>query len=208
VAWEPLNRAQAKRAADGLPVREIGAYVGSSGRIVIANVDSGHVRWATSSGIAPEQLTWSSDRRLLMATGPGGVTVYEPAKSTDPVSVGFGAQSPVTSATFIPGTHRIVAAFRVPDGTGHAVSRVVTGAAGVKLFLNRTLFSSRARIGDLVASPDGRWLLVPEPGKDRWAFVRISDGHMKVAGNISRQFDPGASGPVAFPHAEGWCCGP
>jgi hypothetical protein len=132
--------------------------------------------------------------------------VYDPAKSANPVSVGFGSESPVSSATFVPGTHRIVAIFRVPDGSGHAVSRVVTGPAGVKLFLSHTLLSTRERLTDLVPSPDGRWLLTAEPARDRWIFVRTTDGRMKVATNIAHQFDPGASGPVSFPHAEGWCC--
>jgi|1186.fasta_scaffold01454_1 hypothetical protein len=206
LAWEPLSPARASQASQDVSVPELAAYVESSGRIVIANVDSGQIRWSTSPGIGPDHLSWSSDGKLLLATGPAGIAAYDPAKSANPVSVGFGSESPVSSATFVPGTHRIVAIYRVPDGAGHAVSRVVTGPAGVKLFLSHTLLSTRERLTDLVPSPDGRWLLTAEPARDRWIFVRTTDGRMKVATNIAHQFDPGASGPVSFPHAEGWCC--
>jgi len=209
VAWEPLSRAGAGRVAQGLPVPELLAYAKTDGQIAVIDVDTGAVQWTARapSHSIPRELVWSSDGKLLLAVSRKGLSTYEPARSRDPIAAGYGAAASISAATFIPGTHRIAAAVRVPSAPGRTVSEVRYGRADAKLFLSNRLLARRGPFTDLVPSPDGRWLLVAEPGADRWLFVRPADGRVKVATNISRQFDPGATGPVAFPRIDGWCCG-
>ena len=162
--------ASAARVAQGLPVPELLAYAKRDGRIVVIDVDTGAVQWTARppSHSIPHALVWSSDGQLLLAVGRNGLSTYEPARSPDPIAAGYGPAASISAATFIPGTHRIAAAVRVPSGPGRIVSEVRYGRADAKLFLSDRLIARRGPFTDLVASPDGRWLLVAEPRADRW----------------------------------------
>jgi WD40-like Beta Propeller Repeat len=69
----------------------------------------------------------------------------------------------------------------------------------------RVIFSSRGRLTGPTWSPDGEWLLVGWPEADQWLFVRTDrPGRVVAFDRISEEFDPGATGPSAFPRASGW----
>jgi hypothetical protein len=53
----------------------------------------------------------------------------------------------------------------------------------------RTLFRTTGTLGQIVASPDGRWLLVTWPEADQWLFVRVRDGRVRAIANIAEQLD-------------------
>lgn len=53
----------------------------------------------------------------------------------------------------------------------------------------RTLFRTTGTLGQVVPSPDGRWLLVTWPEADQWLFVRVRDGRVRAIGNIAEQLD-------------------
>jgi hypothetical protein len=59
----------------------------------------------------------------------------------------------------------------------------------------RVLFSTTGRLGQVVPSPDGRWLLVTWPEADQWLFVPTNGGRVRAVGNISAQL--GSGFPVA-----------
>ena len=50
------------------------------------------------------------------------------------------------------------------------------------------------------------------PRADQWVFIRAGRApgapieRLRAVGNISRQFDPGGSGPAEFPGLSEWCC--
>ena len=44
------------------------------------------------------------------------------------------------------------------------------------------------------------------PAADQLIFIRVADRKVVAVSNVSREFDPGAVGPVAFPRIAGWCC--
>jgi hypothetical protein len=133
------------------------------------------------------KLQWSSDGKLLLAFAPKALRVYDsngrvvarddPSDATRDVD-----------ATFLPGTHEV------------AVLRL--HGASTSLFMlssGRNLFSAGA-LRQVVASPDGRWLLVTWPAADQWVFVRVAAPHtIRAYSQIRQQF-----GRRTFPEVSGW----
>jgi hypothetical protein len=64
------------------------------------------------------------------------------------------------------------------------------------------IFSGAGRFGDVVWSPDGRWLLLSWPSADQLLFIRSTGVRRLLAySNVTEQF-----GGRAFPELRGWCC--
>jgi hypothetical protein len=144
--------------------------------------------WRAPFDAAPTRLEWSSDGKQLLAVSPFRLRVYDRrghvVAQDDPSDATMDAD-----ATFLPSTHR-VAVIRV-HGAQSDVFELGTG---------RTIFRSTGAFRQLVASPDGRWLLVTWPTANQWVFVRTGGPQRIVAvAQITRQF--GGSARVA-----GWCC--
>jgi len=144
--------------------------------------------WRAPFDAAPTKLEWSSDGKQLLAVSPFRLRVYDGrgrvVAQDDPSDATMDAD-----AAFVPGTHR-VAVIRV-HGAQSDVFELGTG---------RTIFRSTGAFRQLVASPDGRWLLVTWPTANQWVFVRTGGPRRIVAvAQITRQF--GGSARVA-----GWCC--
>jgi hypothetical protein len=71
----------------------------------------------------------------------------------------------------------------------------------------RRLFSALGRLGEVVYSPDGRWLLLAWRSADQWLFLNPAHPRRVVAvSDVAAQFDPGTTSPAAFPKVAGWCC--
>ncbi len=64
----------------------------------------------------------------------------------------------------------------------------------------RVVFRGTGVFGQVVPSPDGRWLLVTWPTADQWVFLRLHPRKIVGASRISAQFG-------GFPRVGGWCCG-
>jgi hypothetical protein len=101
--------------------------------------------------------------------------------------------------------------------SGRDVAAVLTTRAGTRGELlsfgpreaPRRLFSGLGRLDEVVYSPDGRWLLLTWRSADQWLFLNPArPGRVVAVSDISAQFDPGATSPVAFPRVAGWCCPP
>jgi hypothetical protein len=112
-----------------------------------------------------------------------------------------------------PAGMRVQAGALAPDGKQvTAVVSTRSGAQSEVLLLGpggekRRLFAGLGRFGDVVYSPDGRWLLVPWRSADQWLFLSLAHPRRIVAiSDISRQFDPGTTSPPRFPSVAGWCC--
>jgi hypothetical protein len=133
------------------------------------------------------KLQWSSDGKLLLAFAPTALRVYDargrvvarddPSDATQDVD-----------ATFLPGTHE-VAVLRL-HGASTSVFMLSSG---------KSLFSAGG-LRQVVASPDGRWLLVTWPAADQWVFVRVAAPHtIRAYSEIRQQFGRGT-----FPEVSGW----
>jgi WD40 repeat protein len=170
--------------------------------IVLVDVDSGReLRRIRPQGRVRE-LAWSpTGRRLVVAVDGGGIGLYfgdgrfvrmlhgDESREVAALSVAPDSRS-VAFTDLDPGTGRsrvVVAPFR-------GASRVVTTVAG--------------RLSEVAWSPNGRWLVAAWPRADQWLFLRVSEEGPRIVAvsNVSREFDPGATGPGDFPRVAGWCC--
>ena len=169
------------------------AFATTRGRVKVLNADACSLRWASPPGPVPTRLMWSSDGTRLLALEPHSVRVFDAhGKAIERDDTSDGTRD--TDATFLPGTTNLA----VVQARG-AQSDVLLLGSG------RSLFHVAGQLGQIVASPDGRWLLVAWPDADQWIFVPVSasghGGRVRAIANVSAQFRS-----QTFPRIEGWCC--
>ena len=170
------------------------ALVESSGAVLVYRVDSCTLLWRARAGGRPTKLEWSTDGRFLLAFARYGLRVFDArgrvVAQDDPSDATWD-----TDATFLPGTDEV------------AVVRVHGAQSDVFLLRSRTprtLFHVAGALGQLVVSPDGRWLIVAWPDADQWVFLRIRGARsVRAVANVSAQFRS-----QSIPRIEGWCCAP
>ena len=170
-------------------LREL-AYASAS-EVRVQDVQTGRAVWRANRGPAEPVLaiSWSGDGKRLLVLAGHALRVYDEhgrlVRRDDPAD---GTAN--IDATFLPGTHQI------------AVIRVHGAQSDVFLLgSGRSVFRVAGRLGQVVASPDGRWLLVGWPDADQWVFVPVSGGRVRAIANVSTQFRS-----RSFPRIEGWCC--
>jgi dipeptidyl aminopeptidase/acylaminoacyl peptidase len=141
------------------------------------------------------QLAWAPGGGRLLAVTATGIRVLGPDGRTHRTA---GA----------PDTARIGSAAWLPDGRAFAVVRQTAETGEVVLVRGgreRVLLALPARLGDVRASPDGRWLLLAAPDAGQWLLVRTSgSAHLTALSRVGRQFDPGGRGAAPLPRVEGW----
>ncbi|MGH2992844.1 MAG: WD40 repeat domain-containing protein [Solirubrobacterales bacterium] len=184
--------------------RHLLTYADRNGRVRLVNADSGRELWASARITTEiESLEWSADGRSLLVLTSSFFVVLD--ESGDSIAKGPTGE-PATAAAFSPQSGRIALVRRstgkAPPGRSELVLLDVDG------FGERRLFDGPGRFTDVTWSPDGEWLLLSWRDADQWLFIRPSDERVVAVSNISRQFDPGASDPRAFPRVSGWCCSP
>jgi WD40 repeat protein len=181
------------------------AYVDADHRVRVVDVDTGRQLWrSTPIGGPIESIDWSADGRDLIVLS----SVYFVVLGPDGESITKGAVGSANGG----GTAEAVAVSPAGDKIALA-RRTLTGTSEVVLFTlhdglltDHRLLAKPGVFTDLAWSPDGAWLLVPWRDADTWLFSRPADRKVIAYADISRQFAPGSSGPVAFPHPAGWCC--
>jgi hypothetical protein len=162
------------------------AYTTTRGRVYVLDADRCSLSWRSAPFAAPRLLAWSSDGRRLALVTANKLVVFAGWRPTVRFMRG------ITSAAFAPG--------------GHALAAVQRGS--VLLFDGddlrakpKRVFAAAALLGQVVWSPDGRWLLATWPSADQWLFVRSSGGKLLANSHITEQFGGGS-----FPSLTGWCC--
>jgi len=143
----------------------------------------------------PFALVWTSDGERLVAVSRNTLTVFD---ARGGLILRHELAGRAASAAVNPRTHTIAVALRL-RGTDR--SEVFTFSLDRKSAAQRRLFAGVGTFGDLVWSPNGRWLLVAWQDADQWVFVR-SDRTPRIdaVANVSEQFGG------TFPRIEGWCC--
>jgi hypothetical protein len=150
------------------------AYADLRGHVWALVPDTGHVVFRTPVGARPRRLQWSKDGSRLLVVRARALDVYDARGRRVSHRVG-----------------RFVDAAFVGDSIAALSPHAVTLGT-------RVLFRTTGRLGRVVPSPDGRWLLVTWPVADEWLFVPTSKGRrLRAVANIAEQLG-GASQP------EGW----
>jgi WD40 repeat protein len=171
------------------------AYV-SAGTVVLRNADTGRTLWRTPVPFPATGLTWSSDGKLLAVRSSKRIVLLGANGMTQRVISTLGSH--FSGAEFEPGTHRLAATMRL------------TGRSEVRLFdidhpgEARLLFAGPGVFGDMVWSPDDRWLLVGWPTADQWVFLHGARVH--AVSNIREQFPRNDHRGPRLEFDQRWCC--
>jgi len=197
-AWRPLSEpVPAGQVAIG-PRTNVLAYADRRGRVTLRDTDSDRVLWRSHRYGAPiRALEWSADRRrLLVRTASAAQFLDARGRAISRV------KWPTSGASISPDNRRTAFIRRAKRGRSDVLITRRYGSGPP-----RRVLSKRGRITNPTWSPDGKWLLVAQPGADQWLFIRPSRPvRVKAFANISRQFDPGAARQPSFPRISGWCC--
>jgi hypothetical protein len=206
-AWRPIAHPSPDPIQSGPGVNVL-AYVDADNRIVVLDTDTSQTLWTSAPQPRPFALAWSSDGSELIAATRHAIYSYA-GSGLAAVSRPHTDRS-IRSAEFLPETHQLILALQAQftDSSAAATSTIVTDRPEQKSFPDNSLFAARGRLGEAVPSPDGTSILVTRPQADRWIFIRAQGGGrvLRATDDVSHQFDPKATGPVAFPHVQGWCC--
>ncbi|MEA2291264.1 MAG: hypothetical protein QOF17_284, partial [Solirubrobacteraceae bacterium] len=200
-----LDRPLAPRAAAVAPAwRPLAAhelaYVAGGGAVVVRDADSGRVLWRRAVAGRVRQLAWAPDGRRLLALTPTAAWVLD-------------AHGAVRRVAAMPAGVRAVRAAWLPSGRAFAVVRSGPGARASEAVLlparggggARRVLAMPGRLTDVLASPDGRRLLLGAPDADQWLLVPAGgSGRITALSGVARQFDPGGSRAAAPPRPAGW----
>lgn len=194
-SWMPL----------GLP--EL-AYVDGSGRLRIAESESGRGLGAAPALPGVVEVEWGDGGRALLEASRGAVRVraVRVEKLTEGIGVGgtrrlaLPVRARVTDAAISP-HGRTVAVLLSERRAGRTRSMVwLFGRHGT-----HELLTVPGRLSELAFSPRGDRLLVAWPEADEWLFLPLGHGSGRAVGDVSAAFAPGRR-TAAFPLVEGWCC--
>ncbi len=178
--------------------RNILAFVGEDNAIHALDVESGRPLWRSATiGGGIQSIQWSSSGRLLVLARSFFVILDQRGRAIAKGPTGGSAEA----AALAPDGRTLALARRRPVGSELMV--VSLGSQGVAF---RRVFAGPGRFGDVTWSPDGSWVVLGWRDADQWLFIRPADRKVVAVAGISRQFAPGASGPVGFPRVVGWCC--
>ena len=169
-------------------------YVDPRGRVRLVDADSRKTLWTTRAASQPLTVAWM----------PGGHTAVELTARS--LRIFHARDGTLFKAIPLPaGEHRLAL-----SPTGPAA---VTSPGGILLIHPqhpwiepRQIFRGEGAFGDLVWSPDGRWLLAAWTAADQWVFVKLgirssAVERVQAVSSIAKQFH--ARRGFAF---GGWCC--
>ncbi len=221
-AWRPIADPTSAEIQEGPGVNVL-AYVDAENRIVVLDTDTGETLLTSPPEPRPSELIWSADGKQLVAVTHRAFYMYR--GSARPVISSVPPGQTIHSAAAAPDSHRVIASIRTPTpgkvrgtspttrldrkltGLGRTHGTIVAGRVGTGTFSGHPLFSAPSPLGEAVPAPDGTAILVAWPDADQWLFVSADGaGKLHAIDDVSRQFDPQATGPVAFPSVVGWCC--
>jgi Tol biopolymer transport system component len=178
------------------------SYVSLDGTLRTVEPESGRTAFALDPEARVLGLAWADDGARLLVTTPRGVQVRDAAGRAvwrEAAPQGWS----VRLAAISPDGERVAAVITSASGRESALD--LLGPGGER----RRLFAGLGRFGEVLYSPDGRWLLLAWRSADQWLFLNPARPQRVVAiSDISAQFDPGTTAPPSFPSVAGWCCPP
>ncbi len=197
-AWKPLSEPLPPGQVAIGPRTNVLAYADRRGRVTVRDVDADRVLWRSHPYSLPIRgLEWSPDRqRLLVRTASFAQFLDARGRPTGRVPW------PTLGASISPDSRRTAFIRRATGGRSDVLITRRDGSGPPRRVLSRS-----GRITDPTWSPNGEWLLVARRDADQWLFIRPSRPvRVDAVANVSRQFNPGATGQPPFPRISGWCC--
>jgi hypothetical protein len=170
-------------------------------RVVLRDADDGRVVWRTEPIAGVRQLAWSPGGRRLLVVSEDGVWILRAdghvAAVAPPVA---GTQ--VRRVAWLPAARRF--AILYDDSVGSRSDVVLARTARPRAGA-RALLAVPGRLTGLIASPDGRWLLLRAPAARQWLLVRTAGpGRLTALSRVGHQFDPGGGGRAPTPRPLAW----
>jgi hypothetical protein len=176
-AWQPASHAL--------------AYVNPAGNIVVRNVDRPAHFAVIRTRLAPRQLQWTPDGRLLVAVGPHTIGIFS-QRGPQLRRIDAGGSAIAASSVSPDGKHIAFIDMR----TGQSSLQVTGTRAGP----TRVIFKGVGTFTDVVWAPDGRALLLDWSSANQWLFIHSVQVKRVVAvSNIRANFGE-------EPSLAGWCC--
>lgn len=174
------------------------AYLTKALRLSVLDSDTGRIVWSAPGAVATRELVWSADGRRLLAVSAAAIRVYTAAGDLV-ASIATPAGAPALDGDLSPDGHTLAL---VLGGSGSDVALVDLAARAP---MPRRVLAG-VGLGQVLWSPDGRWLLVTWPAANQWVFVRLMGApRIAAVSRISQQFSAAGRNP-GFPTLDGWCC--
>jgi hypothetical protein len=140
------------------------AYADVHGRVWALEPQTGRALFSTQTGAQPLKIAWSPDGRRLLVLRAHSLDLY----GADGRRIAHSSGRFVDAA-FVGGRLAVLSTHGVALG-------------------GRTLFRTTGRLHQVVASPDGRWLVVTWPQADQWLFVPTRGrARFRAVANIAEQ---------------------
>lgn len=171
------------------------AYLTRRRTTVVRDADSGRLLWSTAAVRGVIRLAWSADGRYLLSLSARAARLYS-------------ARGALVSTIAPPRGAVVLDGGLSPDG---ALLALVLGSSADEVVLENPLSRHPAArrvlsgpgLGQVLWSPDGRWLLIGWPAANQWVFVRVAGlSRIAAVSHIAQQFGRGGE----FPQVDGWCC--
>jgi hypothetical protein len=179
------------------------AFVDARGRVVLRDADTALTLWRARRRGGVRELAWSPDGRRLLVVTTTSVHVLAAGGRAD-VVVPTPAGTRTRRVAWLPGGRRFAVLRSTPRGSEVLLARLPR-TAGTVGWRERRVLALPSRLTDVLASPDGRWLLLTAPDSGQWLLLRTTaDGGLAVLDDVGRQFEPGGPGPAALPRPVGW----
>jgi hypothetical protein len=170
------------------------AYVTRQGTLVVRDGDTGGMLWSARAGAGIRQLQWSASGEYLLAVSAREARLYG-ANGAHVSTVRFPPGTTARDAALSPEA-RLLAVVLKGSNDELAVESLAARHPSPRSVL------VGPGLGQVLWSPDGRWLLVSWPAADQWVFRRMSwSTRIAAESHIAQQF-----GRHGFPRLEGWCC--
>jgi dipeptidyl aminopeptidase/acylaminoacyl peptidase len=182
------------------------AFVDARGAVRAVRSDLDRQLWRYDAKEFPLEVEWSADEERLYVLTRSSLQVLDERGAPAGGAIAMPRTSSATDAAFAPRGHDIALIRRNHRGTEEERGELVVVSPGGG---ERQVFVGPGVLTDVSWSPNGEWLLVAWRDADQWLFINADNpNRIEAIDNISRQFDPGARGPSAFPAISGWCCPP
>jgi hypothetical protein len=181
------------------------------GALRVADAESGRELWGRSRIEPLSALVWSADGKRLATLSSVAVAIYHGTSGALVRRVAFSKPSfpageapgfPV-SAAFAPSGHDLAVVVRSEQGGRRSRILLLRGDKRGPF----GIFLGAGVIGDVVWSPDGRWLLADWRGADQWVFLNMPRvGRATSVSGIKAQFARPDGKSALLWLEDRWCC--